>query len=295
MKTISLKNQETLFRNPYFFASISILLWATVATAFTIALKHLSIPMLLNIASLTSASTMFVFLVAENKLHLLKKITRKDVKKSFALAFFNPLCYYIMLFKGYSLLPAQEAQPISYTWPIILTILSAIFLKEKLSFRKCLGIAISFFGVLFISTKGNILNFEFSSPMGVIITLFSSLIWASYWLVSSRDTRDEVVKNFLNFSIVGVVLTIYHLVFPETVSLSAKGLNAAIYVGLSEMGIAFLFWGKAMSLAKTKASISKLVYLIPFLSLIVLHFTLGVAILPSTLIGLAFIIGGLLF
>lgn len=290
--SITLK-KNTLLENPYFYAGISVLLWSTAATAFTIALKYLSIPLIINIASLTSALIMFMFIIAEGRVEELKKQNFQTLFNSFFMASINPLLYYIVLFKAYKLLPAQEAQPLSYTWPIMLTILSVIFFKEKLSLKKWLGIALSFLGVMFISTKGNILSFELSDPKGVFLALFCALIWASYWLLNVKDKREEVVKNFLNFLFIGLTLTIFHLFSSEDLGLTSTGIGAAVYIGFAEMGVAFLAWGKAMSLSKSKASLAKVTYLIPFLSLIVMSLVLGEAILISTVIGLGFIILGI--
>ena len=44
----------------------------------------------------------------------------------------NPFLYYLVLFRAYDLLPAQEAQPLNYTWPIVLVLLSAIMLHQRL-------------------------------------------------------------------------------------------------------------------------------------------------------------------
>lgn len=294
MRQIITERPRSLFQTPYFFAGISVLLWSTAATAFTIALKHLSIPLIINIASLTSASIMFIFILAEGRLNELKSQTPQTLFNSLFMSSINPLLYYIILFKSYSLIPAQEAQPLSYTWPIMLTILSVIFFKEKLSVRKWLGIGVSFLGVLFISTKGNVLSFSFSDPKGVALALLCAFIWASYWLLNTKDKREEVIKNFFNFLFIGIILTVFHLFNMSSINLTLQGLSAGIYIGICEMGLAFLAWGKAMATSKSKASLAKIVYLIPFLSLMVLSFTLGEAILPSTIIGLVLIIGGIL-
>ena len=293
MKLLVFERPKSLFRNPYFFAGISVLLWSTAATAFTIALKYLSIPLIINIASLTSASIMFVFILAEGRLGELKEQKPQELFNSLFMSTVNPLLYYILLFKAYKLIPAQEAQPLSYTWPIMLTILSVIFLKERLSLRKWIGIALSFLGVMFISTKGHLLEFKLSDPRGVALALLCAFVWASYWLLNVRDKREEVVKNFLNFFFIGTALTIFHIFTPGDLGLTTKGISAAVYIGICEMGIAFLAWGKAMSLSKSKASLAKIIYLIPFLSLMVLSIVLGESILPSTIIGLLFIITGI--
>ncbi len=293
MKLLVFERPKSLFRNPYFFAGISVLLWSTAATAFTIALKYMSIPLIINIASLTSASIMFVFILVEGRLGELREQKPQDLFNSLFMSTINPLLYYILLFKAYKLIPAQEAQPLSYTWPIMLTILSVVFLKEKLSLRKWLGIGLSFLGVMFISTKGNILEFKLSDPKGVALALLCAFVWASYWLLNVRDRREEVIKNFLNFTFIGIALTLFHLFASGDLGLTSKGISAAVYIGICEMGIAFLAWGKAMVLSKSKAALAKIIYLIPFLSLMVLSMVLGEAILISTIIGLLFIITGI--
>ncbi|MHC4567442.1 MAG: EamA family transporter, partial [Planctomycetota bacterium] len=64
---------------------------------------------------------------------------------------------------------------------------------------------------------------------------------------------------------------------------------------LFEMGITFLIWLKALKLAKSTASVSSLIYLVPFLAFIVIYFVLDERILPSTVIGAVFIVGGIVF
>jgi len=73
-----------------------------------------------------------------------------------------------------------------------------------------------------------------------------------------------------------------------------KGLLGAVYIGLFEMGITFVAWSKALVLSKTTAKVSNFIYLVPFLSLIVIHFTVGEKILFSTIIGLVFIVAGII-
>ncbi|MCJ7778245.1 MAG: EamA family transporter, partial [Sedimentisphaerales bacterium] len=68
----------------------------------------------------------------------------------------------------------------------------------------------------------------------------------------------------------------------------------AIYIGLFEMGVTFLVWLRALKSAKTTAHVANLVYLVPFFSLIVIHFVAGEEIFPSTIIGLIFIVSGII-
>lgn len=96
------------------YVSIAVLSWATVATAFKIALRQLSYFELLLIASVTACLFFLVVSLFTGKARLLKELKKKEWMQFASLALLNPVAYYLVLFKAYSLLPAQIAQPINY-------------------------------------------------------------------------------------------------------------------------------------------------------------------------------------
>jgi drug/metabolite transporter (DMT)-like permease len=282
-------------RKSYIYALTAILFWATVPTAFKISLGESGIITMLTIASLTSAIALYLAVVIGGKAPLLYKTGRKDLLRSAILGLVNPFIYYIILLKAYSLLPAQVAQPLNMIWPIILVFLSVPILKQKIPARSFVALFISFTGVFVISSQGNLANPGSSNPAGVILALISSVFWAFYFIMNLKDERDESVKLFLNFFFGSVYLIIALLVtgsFKDTVTI--KGLISSVYIGLFEMGLTFLFWLKALSLASSTDKVSNLVYLAPFLSLILVHFVLGEHIYFTTLAGLLLIIVGIL-
>ena len=73
-----------------------------------------------------------------------------------------------------------------------------------------------------------------------------------------------------------------------------KGLAGSVYLGIFEMGLTFVLWLKALKLSSTTAKVSNLIYLSPFISLVLIHFIVGETILLSTFVGLVFIISGIL-
>jgi drug/metabolite transporter (DMT)-like permease len=73
-----------------------------------------------------------------------------------------------------------------------------------------------------------------------------------------------------------------------------RGLLGAAYVGTFEMGITFVFWLKALKLSENTAKVGYLIFLSPFLSLLLIHFIVGEEIMAPTFIGLVFIVSGLL-
>ena len=280
-------------KRAYVCASVAVLFWATSASAFKISLRYVDVFSLLFYASITSTGAFFVYILLSNRLSLLKALSGKDYLYSALLGFLNPFLYYAVLFKAYSILPAQEAQPLNFVWPITLVLLSIPLLKQKIRSRDILATFISFAGVFVISTRGDIFGFRFTNITGVLLATGSSVVWALFWIYNVRDKRDEVVRLFLNFAF-GSILTFLLMVLLGGVHIpNPPGLLGAVYVGLFEMGITFLLWLKALKLSKTTAHVTNLIYMVPFLSLVLISFTVGETIFPSTIVGLIFIVGGI--
>jgi len=281
-------------RKAYLYTLSAVLLWSTVASAFKISLRYLDVLGLLFCASVVSSGILFVFLVFQKKLSLLRTFSRGDYLRSALLGFLNPFLYYVVLFKAYSLLPAQQAQTINFIWPIMLVLLSIPLLKQKITFKSIVAVFVSFAGVFVISTRGEIFGFRFSSPAGVGLALGSTVIWALFWIYNLRDKRDETAKLFLSFAFGTVFVFISLLIFGHLEVPNFRGVIGGVYVGLFEMGITFLLWLKALRLSKTTAHVANLIYLTPFVSLVVIYFAVGEKILISTVLGLVLIIGGII-
>lgn len=278
----------------YLYAIPAVVFWSTVATAFKIALSSINFLQLLFYSSFVAVIALFVIILLQGKLNLLKKLTTKDYFRYILTGFFNPFFYYVVLFKAYSILPAQIAQPLNFTWPIMLVLLSIIFLKQKISLKSIIAILVSFFGVVIISLQGNINSFKIANTFGVFLALGSSIIWATYWIINVKDKNDEAIKLFLSFAFGFVFIFIANILFTKIIIPDFTGLSAAIYVGLFEMGITFFLWMKALQISQSNDKICNLVYLAPFVSLIFIHFIIGETIYYTTFIGLTFIVAGIL-
>lgn len=196
-------------------------------------------------------------------------------------------------------MPAQVAQPLNQTWAIILPLLAILLLKQKIKIKSILALLVSFFGVLIVSTQGKVGELKFTNPFGVFLALISAIIWALFWIFNLKEKQEEVIKLFGNFLFGFIFSTIALLTLkgfhqPILILKSKIGLLGAIYVGLFEMGLTFILWLKALSLVENTALVSNLIYLIPFLSLIVIRLTVRERILFSTVIGLIFVVLGII-
>jgi len=278
----------------YLYAGLAIFFWSTVASAFKIALRHLDYLHLLFFASLTSTLLLFLILLVQRKIHLVLNSSLSGISRSMLLGFLNPFLYYLILFKAYSLLPAQVAQPLNMVWPIVLVFLSVPLLKHTVKKKSYLALLVSFIGVYLISSQGTFFHPGESNILGVILALGSSIIWSLFFIYNVRDSREEVVKLFLNFLFATFYIFCFIFLFSDFSFPGPKGLLAAIYTGFFEMGITFVLWLKALRLTKSADQISNFVYLAPFFSLIFIHIFVGENIYSSTVVGLILIVGGII-
>ncbi len=269
-------------------------MWSTVASAFKISLRYLDYIQLLFYSTLFSVFCLGIILIIQGKLTAVFSCDGKEYLQALGLGFLNPFLYYLILFKAYDLLPAQEAQPLNYTWALTLTYMSIVFLKQKISIRDILAGVVGYFGVIVISTHGDITGLQFSNPLGVALALGSTIIWALYWIYNKKSKIDPIIGLFLNFLMGLPFIFIVILLFSDVRISNIFGLLGAVYVGFFEMGITFVCWLMALKLSVNAAKVSNLIFISPFLSLIFIHFLVGEKILVSTFIGLVFIMGSLL-
>jgi drug/metabolite transporter (DMT)-like permease len=280
-------------KRAYLFGMAAVLLWSTVASAFKLTLRYVDPIQLLFYSSFFSTVMLAAILAWRGKLRSVLSGTRREYTRSMLLGALNPTLYYFVLFKAYDLLPAQEAQPLNYTWGIVLPFLSIPLLGQRMSGRDTAALVLGYAGVVVISTHGDLAGFRLSHPFGVALALGSAFIWALYWIFHTKDSRDPVVCLFLSFAS-GLPLTFLLCLFFSSLHIrSIEGLAGTAYVGCFEMSITFVLWLLALRSSENTAKTSMLIFVSPFFSLVPIHYIVGERILPSTIAGLVLIVMGL--
>ncbi|MGR2995591.1 DMT family transporter [Vibrio vulnificus] len=276
------------------FGLSAVLLWSTVATAFKLTLAEFSPIQMLTVASVVSAMALLTICALQGKLTQISTTFLSNPWYYLLLGLINPLAYYLILFKAYDLLPASQAQAINYSWAITLTLMAAVFLGQKIRKQDWVACVFSYVGVIVIATKGDLLGLSFESPVGVALALTSTLLWAGYWILNTKNQADPIVGVLLGFLVAipfAIALTVIE--GQSWGQISTQGWLAVTYVGLFEMGVTFVLWLSALKLTNNTARISNLIFASPFISLMLLSSIIGEEIHPTTLIGLMLIIAGL--
>ncbi|KZK67359.1 hypothetical protein A1L58_03270 [Shewanella baltica] len=278
----------------YVYGMAAVFLWSTVATAFKIALSYYTPLQLVFVAVLTSIVALGGILAWQKKLSLLKQQFLRRPAFYLVTGLINPFLYYVVLFKAYSLLPAQQALSLNYTWAVLLPLLAAPLLKQHLRKSDIAAALIAYTGVFVIATGGDISGFSFDSPLGIGLALTSTLLWCLYWIVNTKDQGDPVVSLLLSF-LIGLPFIAVTLVLTDTLPIfSLKAIFAGMYVGLFEMGITFVLWLMALKTATRTANISTMVFLSPVMSIGFIAWILQETIAMATYLGLAFILSGMM-
>ena len=260
------------------------MLWSTVATAFSLSLQYLTPLQLVTLATVISWCFFAIRLSAPERRSALRVTSSKARATGLLVGWLNPGLYYLVLFAAYDRLPAQEAMAINYSWGITLALLAAPLLRQRLSAGALLAACISYSGILVIATRGAPLSLDFAQPLGVGLALLSTVLWSLYWVINTRLSLDPEVNLFLNFS--GALPLLLALLWWSSWA-------GGLYVGLFEMGLAFVLWMGAMKATSSTLRISSLIFLSPPLSLVLIWVIAGEPVKAATLIGLMLILIGL--
>ena len=271
----------------------AVVLWSTVATAFNLSLQYLTPLQLVTLATAVSWCFFAIRLSSTERWRNLQATSAKARATGLLVGWLNPSLYYLVLFAAYDRLPAQEAMAINYSWGITLALLAAPLLRQRLSSGALLAACISYGGIVVIATRGAPLSLDFAQPLGVGLALLSTLLWSLYWVINTRLSLDPEVNLLLNFSgalpLLLVLLWVSDTPFPTV----WQGWAGGLYVGLFEMGLAFVLWMGAMKATTSTLRISSLIFLSPPLSLVLIWLIAGEPVKATTLIGLMLILFGL--
>lgn len=281
-------------KKAYLLAMMAVLFWSTMSSAFNLTLRYIEFDQLLLWTSFIGLLTLFVINQSGKNRLKFAEITKRHFLSSALMGLLNPFLYYIILFRAYELLEAQVAGTLNYIWPVALVLLSIPLLGQKIKWLSILAIFISFFGLVVISTRGELVTFSMTNPLGVGLAVVSALFWALYWILNMKDDREETGKIFLNLTF-GFIYILIYLLFTKGIQIpDSKAILGAVYIGMFEMSITFVIWLKALQFSSNTAKVSNLIYLSPFIALFIINYAVGEKIHVATIIGLVFIISGII-
>lgn len=115
-----------------------------------------------------------------------EKIQLKDFPRIIAAAFFGVALNMLTFFKGLSFTSPISAAVIMVTTPIIVLILSAIIMKEKMIKRKIFGILLGLFGTGFLILYGKSIGNASNALLGNLLVFINAVSYAFYLILVKK-------------------------------------------------------------------------------------------------------------
>lgn len=168
-----------------------------------------------------------------------------------------------LFFTAYIYTSIGNAVIISYTWPIFVTILSVIFLKEVVSKREIMLLVMAFVGIIIVYANKP-LTFENRDFIGMTAALGMAAVYATTVILFKKESQNysrwELIfyQNFAS-AFIFLPFILINQPLPTSFDITIAG-SHAIFLGI--IGFSFFFYG----LRRLKASTASMIAYIEIIS-----------------------------
>jgi drug/metabolite transporter (DMT)-like permease len=115
-----------------------------------------------------------------------EKIQRNDFPRIIAAAFFGVALNMLTFFKGLNYTSPISASVIMVTTPIIVLILSAIIMKERMESQKIFGILLGLFGTAFLILYGKSMGNATNASLGNFLVFINAVSYGFYLIIVKK-------------------------------------------------------------------------------------------------------------
>jgi drug/metabolite transporter (DMT)-like permease len=237
-----------------------------------------------------------LYLAAARRLPLLAQMSGRDIAGSVGLGVFGFAAYQILTFSALARIPASMNAVLVSSNVVLIAILSAIFLKEKIRWQRAAGILVAFAGVILVTfNRGFALDGSIDLS-GCAFSLLAALSFAVYTILGKRlvERNDPLIVTSLALFAGALLLGVVTAGFIGLGSLAGAGLQAwwlMILLGVSMIGFAYPAWFETLKrLPASRASV--FVYLTPVFAVILSFLILRERFSWLFYLGGALVLGG---
>jgi drug/metabolite transporter (DMT)-like permease len=230
-----------------------------------------------------SVAVIILYIIIKVRKDKLYKLSKKDIPVFLTTGLVGMFGYHVLFFIAIKHTTAINSSIIGASNPIITTLLGIIFLKDRLNYKRILGIILSFTGVFLTLTNAdiNILR-SFSFNTGDLVMLLAVLMWASYGVYSKyvMPRYSPMILTFYSFlfcTIILVPFVLYERPWTFITSVPYYSYLASLYMSIFPSVIGYLVQQMAIKqIGPSKTSI--FINLVPLFSIL-----LSVTILKEVL------------
>lgn len=212
-----------------------------------------------------------------------KKIKKEHRKMLFAVGFVGYFCGIAFQLLGTDLIDASLASLINSLNPVVIPIIAAIFLKERLNAKTAVSIILSVIGIYIILGIGGGGSF-----WGIVINILSLLFWSASCCMVRGISQDydpiQITLYAMAIALCFATPTAIYEVAVTPCHLSWGGLMSLLYIGLVCTALSHVFWNRSLKILP--ATTCSLFYPIqPLTSAVMAMLFLGESLSVSFIIG----------
>lgn len=278
---------------------LAVFFWASTFAGTKLGLENISPYTLAFLRALIASIILLIIVLAQKQFKQVITIFKKHFFTVVILGIAGVFLIYVFQNLGLQRTSSAVGSVILNINPIFILILATLFLREKLSLNKILGIIIGFLGMALIVFSGESWDsiWQSQSFLGNILVLGAAVSWSVYSIVNKKisDKYGAYVLTLVSFIIGTILLLPMMLFFEETGAISTLPLKSwliIIYLGLFGSGAALLTWNIAIN--KMDASkAAAFIYLIPVVAIIIGVLFLNESFTLIDIIGTGFVLIGI--
>ena len=213
-----------------------------------------------------------------------------------ALGFTGVFAYNLLLLSGLETVSSSRSSVIVATNPVFITLMSVIFLGDRLTRRKLAGIGLCVSGAIFVASHGNLSTLTDFSP-GDMAIVICAICWASYSVIGKHVLNSlSPLVSVTYASFLGLLMlfpmVVYNGGFQAVRSFDTSIWLAILYMGIFGTVCAFLFYYQGIiSIGVVRAG--AFINLIPISTIILALFILNEDIDASIIIGTILTLSGI--
>jgi drug/metabolite transporter (DMT)-like permease len=229
----------------------------------------------------------------------LPRLSRQQWLATFVLGLLGVFAYNLFFMGALARLPASRAALIIALNPVITITISALALKEQLSGRRWLGVAIALFGVWIVIAHGDIGSIASAGVgAGELFMLAAVTSWALYTVIGRKVLGGLSPLAATNYAALWGTLLLGFVAAPELPTLSVaqfdgRMVGALLYLGVCGTALAFVWYYTSIKKLGTAVA-SIFTNLVPVFGVAISVLLLGEPLLKSMLIGGAIAIVGVM-
>lgn len=271
---------------------VCVVVWAFAFPFIKIGLNDLSFTNLTIMRFVVVCIVLIAILLLQPK--RFSKLHKKDIIPIFILGFLGVIVYHLGLNYGEQYVSPGAASLIIATIPVLVVISAFIFLKEKMTSKKLLGVIIALCGVVIISILGTPdASIEINYIHGALAVVLAAIMGAFYTIVGKKLLERYTALSLTVYAMLLGSLALIPLLFlnpsiiDQVAMMSAYSWFAIVFLGVFSTVIGYVLWYVGLEI-KSTSEVSVYLYAIPVLSTIISCF------LFDDKITLFFVLGGIL-